>query len=174
MKLKKLTGAAILSGLSIVLMYLLRIPMPGAPFLEYDMADIPILIGTFAYGPLAGISMTLVVSIIQGVTVSVASSWYGVVMHILATGSYVLVAGNLYKNRRDKKGAGIALGFGSLAQVVVMFFANLLITPFYMHMEVRAVLSFMPIIMLFNVLRVIINSGVTFVAYKGVRHILPK
>ncbi|MBQ3054741.1 MAG: ECF transporter S component [Oscillospiraceae bacterium] len=174
MKLKKLTGAAILSGLSIALMYLLRIPMPGAPFLEYDMADIPILIGTFAYGPLAGFAMTLVVSVIQGVTVSAASSWYGIVMHVLATGSFVLTAGNLYQGNHTKKGAGIALAFGSLVQVIVMFFANLLITPFYMGMEVRAVLSFMPIIMLFNVLRVIINSAVTFVTYKGVRHVLPK
>ena len=169
-----MTGAAILSALSVALMYLLRIPMPGAPFLEYDMADIPILIGTFAYGPLVGLSMTAVVSLIQGVTVSVASSWYGVVMHILATGSYVLTAGNLYRRNHTKKGAAVALCFGSLAQVVVMFFANLIITPFYMRMPTSAVLGFMPIIMLFNVLRVIVNSAVTFITYKGVRHILPK
>ena len=174
MKLKRMTGIAILSALSVALMYLLRVPMPGAPFLEYDMADIPILIGTFAYGPLAGLAMTFIVSVIQGVTVSVASSWYGVVMHVLATGSYVLVAGNLYKRNRTRKGAGIALVSGSAVQVVVMFFANLLITPFYMRMPTSAVLSFMPVIMLFNVLRVIINSTVTFIAYKGVRHILPK
>ena len=174
MKLKKMTGAAILSALSIALMYLLRIPMPGAPFLEYDMADIPILIGTFAYGPLAGMAMTVVVSVIQGLTVSASSSWYGIVMHVLATGSYVLMAGNLYRTRHTRKGAAISLGCGSIVQVVVMFFANLLITPIYLHMTVQQVLVFMPVIMLFNVLRVLINSGVTFFAYKGVRHVLPK
>ena len=55
---KKLVTMAMLAGLSIVLMYLVRIPAPGAPFLEYDPADVPILIGTFLFGPVSGLVLT--------------------------------------------------------------------------------------------------------------------
>ena len=60
-KIRKLVTMAMLAALSIVLVYVVHFPIfPAAPFLEYDPADIPILIGTFAYGPVAGIILTVV------------------------------------------------------------------------------------------------------------------
>lgn len=80
---RQLVSMAMLGAISIVLVSVVHFPLiPAAAFLEYDPADIPILIGTFAYGPLAGLLMTIVVSIIQGVTVSAQSGPIGVVMHI--------------------------------------------------------------------------------------------
>ena len=67
--------------------------IPAAAFLEYDPADIPILICAFAYGPLAGLLLTVVVCFIQGFTVSAQSGIIGIVMHIFATGCCVLVTG---------------------------------------------------------------------------------
>lgn len=56
-KVRKLVTMAMLAALSIVLVYVIHFPIfPAASFLEYDPADIPILIGTFAYGPLAGVN----------------------------------------------------------------------------------------------------------------------
>ena len=77
-KIRKLVTMAMLAALSIVLVYVVHFPIfPAAPFLEYDPADIPILIGTFAYGPVAGIILTVVVSVIQGMTVSASSGFMG-------------------------------------------------------------------------------------------------
>lgn len=74
---RQLVSMAMLGAISIVLVSVVHFPLiPAAAFLEYDPADIPILIGTFAYGPLAGLLMTIVVSIIQGVTVSAQSGPY--------------------------------------------------------------------------------------------------
>ena len=56
----RLAKMGMLAAISIVLMALIRIPFPLLPFLEYDPADISILIGTFAYGPLAGLFITVV------------------------------------------------------------------------------------------------------------------
>ena len=93
---RQLVSMAMLGAISIVLVSVVHFPLiPAAPFLEYDPADIPILIGTFAYGPLAGLLMTIVVSVIQGVTVSAQSGPIGVIMHIFATGFCVLVAGGI-------------------------------------------------------------------------------
>ena len=71
---KQITTLGVMSALSIVLMILIRIPFPTAPFLEYDPADIPILISTFLFGPWWGLLMTAAVSVIQGITVSSSSS----------------------------------------------------------------------------------------------------
>ena len=81
-KVRKLVTMAMLAALSIVLVYVIHFPIfPAASFLEYDPADIPILIGTFAYGPLAGVLLTVVVSVIQGMTVSSGSGLMGIAMH---------------------------------------------------------------------------------------------
>lgn len=61
----RITRIAMLAAISLVLVLLIRIPFPPAPFLVYDPADVPIFIATFAFGPLTGIILTLIVSFIQ-------------------------------------------------------------------------------------------------------------
>ena len=118
-KVRKLVTMAMLAALSIVLVYVIHFPIfPAASFLEYDPADIPILIGTFAYGPLAGVLLTVVVSVIQGMTVSSGSGLMGIAMHIFATSILVLVAGNIYRVKHTKKGAVLALICGVLAALL--------------------------------------------------------
>lgn len=68
---RQLVSMAMLGAISIVLVAVIHFPLiPAAAFLEYDPADIPILICAFAYGPLAGLLLTVVVCFIQGFTVS--------------------------------------------------------------------------------------------------------
>ncbi|MBR5173767.1 MAG: ECF transporter S component, partial [Clostridia bacterium] len=68
---RKLCGMAVLTALSIVLACTLHIPvLPSAPFLEYSPSDVPVLIASFMYGPVWGLVITAIVSIIQGLTVS--------------------------------------------------------------------------------------------------------
>lgn len=51
---RQLVSMAMLGAISIVLVAVIHFPLiPAAAFLEYDPADIPILICAFAYGPLA-------------------------------------------------------------------------------------------------------------------------
>lgn len=170
----------ILAALSVVLVMLVHFPIfPAVSFLEYDPADVPILLGTFALGPGAGFVLTIIVSIIQGMTVSSASSWYGIVMHIVATGTYCLVAGTIYKKEKTKKNAIRALLFGTLSMTLVMIPANLLLTPIYLQMvgvpkeaAFPTVLGLLIWIILFNLVKAGINSMLTFVLYKRVSGIL--
>lgn len=53
-KTVRLAKLAMMVAISCVLVVLIRIPFPPAPFLEYDPADVPIYITTFAFGPGAG------------------------------------------------------------------------------------------------------------------------
>ncbi|HPE16797.1 MAG TPA: ECF transporter S component, partial [Oscillospiraceae bacterium] len=119
--IRKLAVMAMLVAIGVVLCFLIHVPIiPAAAFLEYDPADIPILIGTFAFGPFAGVLMTAAVAVVQGVTVSSTSGLYGIVMHFIATGTYVIVAGNIYRHRKTKKSAVVALLCGTLAMTAIM------------------------------------------------------
>lgn len=168
-KTTKLAKMAMLVAVSIVLVALIHFPIfPAVAFLEYDPADIPILIGTFAFGPVAGILLTVVTSVLQGVTVSAASGAYGIIMHVIATATLVLVAGTIYRKEKTKKHAIIALAAGTLAMGLMMIAANMIVTPFFMGVTREVVWSLMPFIFLFNLLKAGINSVVTFLLYKRI------
>ncbi len=171
---KKLTTMAMLAALSIVLVTFIHFPLfPAAAFLEYDPADIPIFIGTFLFGPLAGLSLTFVVAVIQGLTVSAGGQVIGIIMHILATGSFALLAGNLYKRYHTRKGALLALACGVLSMTVVMALCNLILTPIYMGTPVEAVLSMLvPVIIPFNLLKAGINGIITYFVYKPIQNLV--
>ena len=167
---RKLVVMALLVAVSVVLIYAIRFPLvPAAAFLEYDPADIPILIGALAYGPVAGVMLTVIASIIQGVTVSAGSGLYGIVMHIIATSTLVIVAGSIYKVRRTKSGAILALVCGTLAMGLIMMPANHFITPMFTGWPTEAVDALLlPGILPFNLIKAGLNSIVTFLVYKTV------
>lgn len=151
-------------------MYLIHFPIfPPAPFLEYDPADIPVLIGTFMFGPLGGIIITAIASVVQGLTVSAESGIIGIFMHFVATGSFALVAGLIYWRMHTRKGAIIALIVGSLTMAAVMCLWNYILTPVFMGTPRAAVAAMiLPVILPFNLIKAGINSVITFVVYKSV------
>lgn len=174
-KTLKIAKVSMLVAISVVLVYLVRFPIfPPVPFLEYDPADIPIFIGTFAFGPLAGLMLTVVTAVIQGLTVSSASGIYGIIMHILATGSFVLVAGLIYKGHKSRRKAVVALAAGVVTWTVVMVIANLVVTPLFMGVPVDVVKGLMPYIIGFNLIKAGVNSVVTFFLYKRISTFLHK
>ena len=187
---QKLVTMAVLVALSVIMLLLIRFPIfPSAAFLEYDPADIPIFLGTFAYGPLAGFALTVVAAIIQGMTVSASSGFIGIMMHVFATGSFVLVAGNWYQRHKTKKQAVVALVLGCLVWTVSMMIWNYFFTPIFMGMPrvfsalaqvqmptrmdtfmgmPRAAVAPMifPVIVPFNLIKSSVNSVITFLLYK--------
>lgn len=171
----KLAKMGMLVAISVILVYLVHFPIfPATPFLEYDPADIPIFIGTFAFGPLAGFTLTVVTAVVQGLTVSAAGGWFGIVMHILATGSFVLVAGLIYKRSKTRKGAVIALAAGTVTMTAMMAVANIILDPIFYGMPVEAVYQLLPFIIGFNFIKAGVNSIVTFLLYKRISRFLHK
>ncbi|MDD7215594.1 MAG: ECF transporter S component [Firmicutes bacterium] len=168
-KTARLAKMAMLVAISIVLVAIVRFPIfPAVAFLEYDPADIPIMVGTFAFGPGAGILLTVVTSVLQGVTVSAKSGAYGIIMHIIATSTLVIVAGLIYRKEKTKKHAIMGLLCGTAAMTLIMIAANLVITPLFMGVPRSAVWDLMPFIAAFNVVKAGVNSLVTFLIYKRI------
>lgn len=168
MNTARLAKLALLAAISCVLMLLIRIPFPPAPFLVYDPADIPIYITTFAFGPVSGLIVTVVVSFIQAFVLG-GDGVYGFVMHVLATGLFAIVAGSMYRHKKSKKEAVVALIVGVIAMTAMMCVANYYITSMYMGVD-RSVVAAMlvPVIIPFNLLKGGINSLVTFLVYKRI------
>lgn len=174
MNIRKMTTLGLLAGMSVLLVWLVHFPLfPSAPFLEYDPANVPILITTFAYGPMAGLMVTVVAAVIQGLTVSAASGFYGILMHIIATSTYVLVAGLIYNRKKTRLNAGIALVVGSIANAIVMGIANLIITPLFLGTPVEVVQGMLfTVIIPFNLIQALINGTITFAVYKRVASVI--
>ena len=165
----RLAKMGMLVAIAIVLVYFIHFPIfPAVAFLEYDPADIPILMGTFAFGPVAGILLTVVTAVIQGVTVSAASGLYGIIMHIISTSTLVIVAGVIYQKHKTRKTALIGLVCGVLAMTIVMIGANMIITPLFMGVPRNVVWQLMPFIAGFNAIKAGINGIVTFLLYKRI------
>ena len=172
-KTLKLVKMGMLVAISIILVYVIHLPIfPAVPFLEYDPADIPILIGTFAFGPFTGLLLSIATSIIQGITVSANSGLYGILMHIIATSTLVIIAGLIYCRNKTRKAAIIGLLCGMLAMAMVMVVANLIITPLFMGVTQEVVWGLMPFIVGFNLIKAGINGLVTFFLYKRISEFL--
>lgn len=165
---EKLVKLALMTALSVVLLMLVRIPYPAAAFLVYDPADIPIYITAFAFGPLEGLAVTLVVCLIQAFALG-GDGVYGFLMHFVATGLVALVIGLIYSRTKTKKSAAIALIIGVILCVITMVMMNLVVTPIYAGMPREAVAAMiLPILVPFNLLKAGINCSLTFVLYKRI------
>ncbi|MBQ4100811.1 MAG: ECF transporter S component [Oscillospiraceae bacterium] len=173
---KKLTTLAMLAAISIILVYLIHFPIfPSAAFLEYDPADIPIFIGTLMFGPWAGLILTVVASIIQGITVSAGSGVIGIIMHTLSTGSFVLVAGLIYSRKKTLPRAIVALAAGVLVMTTIMVLWNIIFTPIFMGAPRQVVLDMLfPVILPFNFIKAGVNGLITGVIYVSLSAILKK
>ncbi len=173
-KTRRLATMAVLTALAVVLVALIHFPIfPAVPFLEYDPADIPILICGFAFGPAAGLAVTLVAAVIQGLTVSSGSGLYGIIMHILATGAYVTVTSCIYRKHKTRKAAALAIALGAAAMTAIMIPANLFVTPYFTGWPRSAVAELLlPGIIPFNLLKAGVNGVITFFVYKSVSKLL--
>ena len=168
--IRKLTVMAMLVAVSVILVWLVHFPLfPTAAFLEYDPADIPILIGTFAYGPVAGLLLTVAASAVQALTVSAQSGLYGFLMHVISTSLLSITAGIIYRFRHTRGGAAVALACGTLAMGAGMLLANHFITPVFMGVPTAVVDSMLLTVFLpFNLIKAGLNALVVFLVYKPI------
>lgn len=163
--LKRIAITGMFAALSLVfLAYIPRFPL-FLPFLEYDFADVPIIILTMLYGPVYGLIVTVVVCLFQGFLLS-ASGYLGVLMHIVATGSFVIVFGLLNSRLRGLKGAIVSAIAGVLTWTSVMILFNILITPIFMGVAREAVYPLLlPAIIPFNLIKSGGNSAIAIALY---------
>lgn len=166
---KKMITMAMLVALAYMFMLVGRVVLvPAVGFLKYDPKDIIITIGGFIYGPLSAFIISMVVSLIEMVTVS-ETGIIGLIMNVLATCAFVCPAAFIYKRVHTMKGALIGLGIGCIGMTGVMLLWNYLITPLYMGYPREAIAQLLiPGFLPFNLIKSGLNAGLTLLIYKPV------
>ncbi len=165
--LRTLLSMAMLVALAVAADAFLRIPGIGG-FLTYEPKDVILTIGGFIFGPIAGILMSLIVCLIEMITVS-TTGWIGLLMNFLASGVFVGVSTVIYYRKKTLSRAIIGLVAGSLSMLVIMLLWNYIMTPIFMGATREAVLEmFLPLLIPFNLLKAALNSALILFLYKGV------
>ncbi len=178
-KTKKITLIAMMAALSYVVHLLGKfmlvgaiVLVPAAPFLQYDAKDIVIVIAAFLTGPLSGLIISLLVSLVEMITVS-DTGYIGCIMNIISTCAFVCPAALVYKKNKTQKGAVLGLLLGVVMVTVAMVLWNYLITPLYMNTSREAVAGMLlPIFVPFNLLKASINMAITLILYKPIVRVL--
>lgn len=169
---QRLTTAAVLSALSIVLMGVLRFPIfPQAPFYEMEFADVPILLCSSLLGPVYGLISLFTVCLIQAVTVSSASGIIGFFMHFLSSGFMILVVDYIRRHNKGVKGVVISTICGIFVMTLVMIPMNMLMASKFLGISVKAFFNtYISVCICFNV----IKAGSNLIVYDLIEPVLSK
>lgn len=160
--------AAMFAALAFAATLLGKLVPNVAGFLSYDPKDAVVVIAGFACGPLVAVGISVVVSLIEMLTVSTTGLW-GFLMNVLSTCSFALPAALLYRKNRSRNGALIGLGSGVLAMVLSMTLWNWIVTPVYMGVPRSVVVGMLlPTFIPFNLVKGGMNAALTLLLYKPV------
>ncbi|WP_430883831.1 ECF transporter S component [Fusibacter sp. JL216-2] len=178
---------ALLSVISFVIMFI-EFPLPlFPPFLKIDMSDIGALVGTFAFGPLAGIAIELLKNILHLMRTSTGG--VGELANFIVGAALVGPAGLIYARNKTMKSALLGLGVGTLVMGLVGAFANYyILIPFYANfMPIDQIITIaqaanslivdlnsyiLYAVIPFNILKGIVVSILTLLIYKRISPLL--
>ena len=165
--LNKLICMGMLTALAVAADIFLRLPGIGG-FLTYEPKDVILTIGGFIFGPLAGIVMSLLVCLIEMVTVS-TTGFIGLLMNFLSSAFFVGVSAVIYQRKKTLSRAVIGLISGAFSMLAIMLLWNYIMTPIYMGVPREKVLElFVPLLIPFNLLKAFLNAALTLFLYKAV------
>ena len=123
-KVRMMAQMGMLSAIAVVLM-LFEIPLPFAPsFYEIDFSEVPVLIGCFTMGPLAGAIIELLKILLNFAINGTATAGVGEVANFLSGCACVIPAAVIYKKKRTRTGAIIGMVTGTLFMTFIGCFLN--------------------------------------------------
>lgn len=123
-----LTRIAVLTALSSIL-YLISIPVVA--FYHLDLSNLPVLLGAFSMGPVPGLIILGLKSLIGCLTSS--TMYVGELADFLMGAAFVLPAALIYQRKKTRKGALVGMVAGTVALIIAGCLTNAyLLIPFYM------------------------------------------
>jgi len=163
--IKTLVAVGVFSALAYVCCVLFHFK---ASFLTFDLKDAVMTVGAMFFGPVYGFAMSLIVALIEAVTISDTGP-YGFIMNLISSSVFVCTGSLIYCKWRNMKSAVFGMIVAAALTVAVMMGANLLITPYYMNVSLSAVKGLIPTLLFpFNATKAVFNASVVFLLYKPV------
>lgn len=188
---KAIAKIGVLSAVATVLM-LLDFPLWFAPsFYKLDFSEIPVLLGTFALGPSAGIAIEFIKILINFVLNGTDTGGIGELGNFIVGCSFVLPAGYIYKYRKSFNTAIIGLLSGIISLAIVGSIMNYyVLLPVYAKIYGAPIQAFINmgnalnpavinlktfilyVVAPFNVFKGIVVSSITLLIYKKISPVL--
>lgn len=185
--IRKMTSTAMLAAVSSVLMFFsFNVPfMPS--FIKMDLSELPALVASFTFGPIAGMTVCLVKNIVN--LFFTTTGGIGEISNFILGTTFVVPAGIIYQKMKNKKGAIIASFVGAAAMAVLSIISNYyFVYPVYTaFMPMEAILGAYKVInpnvetlwdaliwfnMPFTFIKGMISVVITILIYKQIEPIL--
>ena len=193
-KTRTIVQIAMLGAIAGVLMNL-EFPLPflAPSFYQLDFSEIPVLVGSFAMGPVAGVLTELVKILVHLVTKGTMTAGVGDVANFIFGCTYVVPAGIIYRmhGKKSRKHAVAGMAAGIVLTTVTACFMNVFVLlPAYgkafgmpvsafvemgsaVHSVVNGLFSFALLILVpFNLFKYTLTSVIVFIVYKRIRVVL--
>ena len=179
-----LTRMALLAAMASIL-FLIEIPVVA--FYKLDLSNVPVLLGAFAMGPVPGMIILGLKSLI-GLLHS-SSAGVGELADFIMGAALVIPAGLLYHREKTRKNALLGMAAGTVCMIAASVMANkFIMLPFYMgayHMDMQGILNYAGVAGIdsewkllllitgpFNLLKGVVLSLVTGAIYKPLSPLL--
>lgn len=160
----------ILSVISFLLMYIMEVPilslvgMPGFEFLKYDLSEVIAIVAGFIFGPIAGMIVIGLKSILFFFSGKNTTGWVGLAASLTAGLSLVAGATILYKINKTRINLFIGVIIGTLAMTVLMLVFNYFIfLPLY---GIEANAFWITGLAAFNILKGILSGVFSVILYE--------
>ena len=186
MSIQVIARIAVLTALASIL-FMIEIPIVA--FYRLDLSNLPVLLGAFAMGPVAG---TIILALKSFIGMMHSTSMYiGELADFIMGAAIVLPAAWIYRRRKSRKTALLGMAVGTVCMIIVAVLVNwLIMIPFYMNaygMPMEAVIGMATAVLPFvdteiellmfvtapfNLLKGIVLSALTYVLYKHLSPLL--
>ena len=168
--------------------------IPIAPsFMKIDLGDLPGMLGAFMMGPIPGLLICLVKLLVKLVIKGTSTAFVGELSNFVVFAAYMLPATLVYKYKKGKSGAILALLTGTIVVSLVAILSNFFVMfPLYSNlygMPLEAIIGMgtainanitdlftmmLFAVLPFNLIKYGIVSVITFLLYKRLKNVLFK
>lgn len=116
----------------VLMVFEIPLPFIAPSFYGLDLSEVPVLVGTFALGPVAGAVMEMVKILVKLVIKPTSTGFVGEFANLMIGCSLIIPAGVIYRLKKTKKGAITGMAVGTAVMTVVGVVLNALVMiPFY-------------------------------------------
>ncbi|MCR5727191.1 MAG: ECF transporter S component [Lachnospiraceae bacterium] len=140
---RKMTVMAVLCAMATVLM-IFDFPIWFIPsFYKLDFSEVPVLVGSFAFGPATGVVMEFIKILLKLLIKGTSTAFVGELANFVVGCSFVIPVATIYAFKKTKKNAIIACISGTAILVIfaAAFNAIYLIPAFTKFMSLEKILS---------------------------------
>ena len=191
---RTITQVAMLGALAGVLMnFEFPIPFLAPAFYQFDFSEVPVLVGSFAMGPLAGVFVELIKILVHLVTKGTITAGVGDLANFIFGCAFVIPAGLLYRmhHTKSRRHAVVGMVVGTVLTTAAACILNAyVLLPAYgkafgmpveafvemgtaVNASVNSLLGFVALIIVpFNLFKYTVTSVIVFFIYKRIRVVL--